>query len=221
MYIEPGNRTYYKGTEQRSRRGRFLILMTRAAEQIEVACPSCKGLGHKVVECTRCGDPRATCILAGTCGYEDLTWWLKAEDAGGAGWASVADMVLSTVYECDYGCYGKGRLKQYEAVDLRDVRAVVRDVALRQLGHWMTGQVRISGHPVSLSGAYGADGLTREVPRAVFELGVPLPPELYEAWSKGGGHNSAGSAAPDMAQWARDNLKALSPQKRRGKKSRP
>lgn len=65
--------------------------------------------------------------------------------------------------------------------------------------------VRIKGksYEVPLSGAYGADGLIRGVPRPVYELGVELPPELREAWNLGGGHNSAGSEAADMDEWAK------------------
>jgi hypothetical protein len=62
---------------------------------------------------------------------------------------------------------------------------------------------------VPLSGCYGADGLLRDVPSEVFALGTPLPQELYDAWNKGGGHNSSGSEELLMQEWAKKNLKQL------------
>lgn len=56
---------------------------------------------------------------------------------------------------------------------------------------------------IHLSGAYGADGLIRDVPPEVYALGVDMPKELHEKWNKGGGHNSVGSEAPDMDAWAK------------------
>lgn len=88
-----------------------------------------------------------------------------------------------------------------------EFRGLVRSVEMRQSGHFMTGQLEVKVgpdvHRIRLSGAYGADGLVRDVPRAVYELGKPLPVELREAWNKGGGHNSAGSEAGAMDAWAR------------------
>jgi len=83
-----------------------------------------------------------------------------------------------------------------------NVRGIVRKVALRQLGHWMMGKARVNGHTLSVSGAYGADGLIMDVPDDVFALGTPIPADLFEAWSKGGGHNSCGSEAEAMRRWA-------------------
>jgi hypothetical protein len=90
------------------------------------------------------------------------------------------------------------------------IKACVRKVALRQLGHWMMGRARIYGHSVVTSGSYGGDGLPVTVPHAVYErLSTKLPPDLVEAWSKGGGWNGAGSEAPAMRAWALANLPAL------------
>ena len=86
--------------------------------------------------------------------------------------------------------------------DCNDIRGIVRKVALRQLGHWMMGRVRIGREWYSVSGAYGHDGLTLNVADDAFARGTPLPPELYAAWNKGGGWNSCGSEAPDMRKWA-------------------
>ena len=90
------------------------------------------------------------------------------------------------------------------------IRGLVRSVELQQCGHFMMGTLRltIKGtiYKVPLSGAYGADGLIREVCQQVFDIGTPLPPlppELREKWNIGGGHNSVGSEAPAMDEWAR------------------
>jgi hypothetical protein len=83
-----------------------------------------------------------------------------------------------------------------------NLRGIVRQVALQQLGHFMMGRVKISEHRLSVSGAYGHDGLPCTVPREVWIKGTPLPKELYDAWNKGGGWNSAGSEAPAMRIWA-------------------
>lgn len=89
-------------------------------------------------------------------------------------------------------------------------RAIVRKVALSQLGHWMMGTARIKGHSISLSGSYGGDGLpvTTEIDE-VYEAAIPVPLELYKAWSAGGGHNSCGSEAGAMRDWALKNIKEL------------
>jgi hypothetical protein len=97
--------------------------------------------------------------------------------------------------------------------ELYNVRAVVRKVALRQLGLFMMGFARIAGKTYSISGAYGHDGLTLYVEPEAFALGVPVPRELMDAWDNGGGWNSAGSEAPNMRQWAIDNLEKLTPKK--------
>lgn len=96
-----------------------------------------------------------------------------------------------------------------ETISTKDIefRGLVRSVELRQCGHFMMGSLDITigaaTYRVSLSGAYGADGLIRDVPRPVYELGAPLPDHLRAAWNAGGGHNSAGSEAPAMDEWAR------------------
>ena len=82
------------------------------------------------------------------------------------------------------------------------MRAVVRIVALRQLGHWMMGRVNIGGTWHSVSGSYGGDGLPMTVPDDVFLRGVPVPSDLYDAWAKGDGWNAAGNEASAMRAWA-------------------
>ena len=84
----------------------------------------------------------------------------------------------------------------------KPIRAIVRKVALHQCGHWMMGSARIKGHRIPISGAYGADGLPRQVSDEVFAQGVELPQWLYDEWNTGGGWNSSGSEAASMRQWA-------------------
>lgn len=92
----------------------------------------------------------------------------------------------------------------------KPIKALVRKVALRQCGHWMMGTARVYGHSLTVSGAYGADGLVMEAPDEVYNRApVELPSDLAEQWNNGGGWNSAGSEGPAIRQWARENLKAL------------
>jgi hypothetical protein len=98
-------------------------------------------------------------------------------------------------------------------VERREVRVLVRKIALRQCGHWMMGAVKLCGHRISLSGTYGSDGLphtlTIEQEDALWGRLHPLPAELLEAFWKGGGHNSAGSEGPLLHAWAKENLAVL------------
>lgn len=82
------------------------------------------------------------------------------------------------------------------------MRGIVRHVHLHQTGHFMMGSVRIMKNKITLSGSYGGDGLPVTVPKEIYELGHPVPEDLWAAWNTGGGHNSAGSEAPLMQEWA-------------------
>ena len=79
--------------------------------------------------------------------------------------------------------------------------AVVRQVALKQCGHWMMGSANLNGKWHVISGGYGNDGLPMSI-AALPKDAVPLPRELYEAWSKGQGHNGPGSEASTLRKWA-------------------
>jgi hypothetical protein len=97
-----------------------------------------------------------------------------------------------------------------EGKDCQKVKAMVRSVRLHQCGHWMMGRIKIDGYTMSLSGSYGHDGLICTVPDDIYRrCGLDLPQELYDAWAKGDGWNSAGSEAPCLRSWALANLKAL------------
>ena len=84
-----------------------------------------------------------------------------------------------------------------------EIRALVRQVALRQLGHFMMGTARVKNHSITLSGTYGGDGLTVDVPAVVFNEGVPLPAPIWNAWNKG--RNEV------VRNWARKRFLKLGP----------
>ena len=90
--------------------------------------------------------------------------------------------------------------------DASNTFAIVRKVALRQLGHFMMGRANIAGTWRSVSGAYGSDGLPMTV-KTLPKDAKPLPRELYDVWNKGGGWNGAGSEAPAMRTWANETFK--------------
>ena len=87
------------------------------------------------------------------------------------------------------------------------MRAIVRKVALRQLGAFMMGHARVGGQTISVSGSYGNDGLPLTVPLEIYEKGVVVPDHLVKLWSTGGGWNSAGSEAGSMREWANNTFK--------------
>ena len=86
-----------------------------------------------------------------------------------------------------------------------EVRAAGRFVRLSQCGHFMMGSARVGAHHVSLSGSYGADGLTLEAPADLWPLLLPLPEIERLAFWSGGGHNAAGSEAAILRRWAQAN----------------
>lgn len=83
------------------------------------------------------------------------------------------------------------------------IRGIVRHVKMHQIGHFMMGTMIVAGHKITLSGTYGSDGLACDVPHEVYELGVDLPDELYEAWNKGEGWNEAGKEGLAMFDWGK------------------
>jgi len=85
-------------------------------------------------------------------------------------------------------------------------RAIVRKVALSQLGPWMMGTARIQGQSITISGAYGNNGLPKTVSEKIYNEATPIPRALYNLWSIGDGWNSCGSEAPAMRKWALENL---------------
>lgn len=96
--------------------------------------------------------------------------------------------------------------REHEGAARDNTYAIVRSVALRQLGHWMMGIARVGAQRVSVSGAYGNDGLPITIDTLPKDA-VKLPGELYDAWNKGEGWNSCGKEAPAMRAWARETFK--------------
>lgn len=79
---------------------------------------------------------------------------------------------------------------------IHQTRAIVRFVSMKQLGHFMMGTVRVLGVKLSVSGPYGNDGLVMTVPWKVYQAGVPVPPELMQAWQ-------SVTEAEAMREWAK------------------
>lgn len=111
----------------------------------------------------------------------------------------------------------------------RKLRAFVRNIRMKQCGHWMIGTIRASvfGHKIaiSLSGTYGSDGLPHDtgfknhadksIPYEsrpivdLWDVSHVVPQELADKFWAGGGHNSAGSEGPSMRKWAFNNQSIL------------
>jgi hypothetical protein len=86
------------------------------------------------------------------------------------------------------------------------IRAVIRDVALHQTGHFMMGSARIGSKRYVISGAYGDMGLPMEVAEQDWKRGVPMPKKLEEAFWQGGGHNAPGKEGPAIYEWGHELL---------------
>ena len=98
----------------------------------------------------------------------------------------------------------------YRRASPPEIRAAVRYAHLAQCGHWMMGSVRVGPHRIALSGTYGSDGLPTDCPSVeLWERLYQVPPFLQRVFWQGGGHNSAGSEAPALHQWAGEHLHEL------------
>lgn len=98
-----------------------------------------------------------------------------------------------------------------------EYRALTRKVYMSQFGHFMMADINVCGTKIVLSGSYGSDGLPISVdenPRynkgdklaaleLLWQLAEPVPAELIQKWSKGGGHNGAGSESKDFRNWGK------------------
>ena len=112
-----------------------------------------------------------------------------------------------------------------------ELRAAVRPVRLRQCGHWMMGDATLAKQRVTVSGAYGDDGLPMDPDKlsrrydeslpyphyattgvdidAFWNSLIPIPSELTEVFWKGDGWNSSGSEGSAMRAWGRENMRSL------------
>ena len=83
-----------------------------------------------------------------------------------------------------------------------EIRAFVVYARMSQCGNFMMSKASKGGELIVLSGAYGSDGLPKDVSPAIYDAATPVPAELVAAWNKGGGWNGAGSEADAMRAWA-------------------
>lgn len=89
--------------------------------------------------------------------------------------------------------------KDISSAQLKDFppRAIVRQVALRQCGQFMMGFARAYGHSITVSGAFGGDGLPCDVPMEVYERATEIPADVLAAywgiddWAGKGGEGKA------------------------------
>lgn len=202
MYIEKTVSGYDRSGEYVARRARFLILVGLGLERTEVTCERCSGFRQyvdgddpdtaRVVPCHHCIP-----IKCGACDGNGYNYDPKVDEH-----ARVCEPCKQTGYLGPSG-------KMVKYVHHNEIRALVRKVAMHQCGHFMMGTARAFGHKLTLSGSYGSNGLTVEVPREVFEKAVPIPQELHDLWNKGDGWNGAGNEARAMQEWALANLDKL------------
>lgn len=110
-------------------------------------------------------------------------------------------------------CPAHGNTYKTWAGDDKKLYACVRHVSLRQLGQFMTGRAKIAGQSITVSGAYGADGLPRDYESLTVEARMKLtvvPADVAsEYWAGDGaywgsrdGHNGAGREVETMRAWA-------------------
>lgn len=92
-----------------------------------------------------------------------------------------------------------------------EARAFVRTVQLDQMGHFMTGYIHLGHRKIYIEGCYGADSLPASVDNDVWEVGIPIPKEIMEAWAKDSDspYHDAGVEGPMLRRWADENLTAL------------
>ncbi len=204
MFITTKYAGYNRHGEQ-SAAGYFLILMQlkwgRQSEKYPEFESTCKACG-KTREAHQTSIP-----FVPPCADHGIIARLKARANG-------TEDELNAIYDAGEryvtGCAACSAQREYRAHCFTfsparisyPLRAIVRYVRMRQLGHFMMGSARIGSQRITLSGSYGSDGLPVSVPDEVYQMGAELPGELYNAWNNGGGWNGAGSEAPAMRQWA-------------------
>lgn len=94
----------------------------------------------------------------------------------------------------------------------KEVRACVRSVRMAQCGQFMMGNANVGNARLTLSGAYGDDGLTVDagrLPAETWETLVMLPSDLVERFWHSCGHNDAREEGPAVRAWAIEHLGKL------------
>lgn len=92
--------------------------------------------------------------------------------------------------------------------DDNNLYACVRQVALRQVGHFMMGSARIGGQSVTVSGLFGSDGLPltidRDIDRATVErLFVRVPDAIASLYWSYDGYHRGESYDPAIRKYLR------------------
>ena len=92
------------------------------------------------------------------------------------------------------------------------LRAVVRYTTLRQAGHFAYGYLKIGARRnIYVSGRFGADGLPRDADPALYDVCIPVPPDLAGALGKSDSHSTGDySTEAAIRHWAVANHDALS-----------
>lgn len=96
-------------------------------------------------------------------------------------------------------------------------RAFLRRVTLKQLGHFMMGEIKLSGVKLTVSGPCGSDGLPATVPEYVFSHGYPVPERLTKMWAESSDDKPTNWQS-EMRHWANANETEI---RRRGRKLEP
>jgi hypothetical protein len=179
MYIKTKYAGYNRHGEQSSA-GYFLILMQPKWESTKYP--------HYQPECATCGrlsSEHENKMIATECSYHGIVERLR-QRARMKQEATDEDLIPSFVPGCPE-CEEVARLKAEAGCQFfkaqsnsYPLRAIVRYVRMRQLGHFMMGSARINGHSLTLSGSYGSDGLPTSVPDEIYDAGVELPQYLYD-----------------------------------------
>lgn len=97
----------------------------------------------------------------------------------------------------------------------REIRCLIKQVHMKQLGQWMMAIWMHDGFKLSLSGTYGGDGLpisTAGNPekaafvRKLWDQLHPVPPEIVTLFWNDDGHNSSGKNGKAIHEWASEGI---------------
>lgn len=83
--------------------------------------------------------------------------------------------------------------------------AIVRQCSLSQMGHFMSGHIRIGGQSLYVEGPIGSNGLPlnyQDCPEGWRTKLTPVPESVAAVYWADNGHNDIGSAAPTLRGWA-------------------